>query len=78
MTRIDIEAKSDRELLILMNHQLTYHSEKHEELKSTLKSVQSDVQRLQQDLYARKGITKAWALIVSIFSLLGVVIAYNK
>lgn len=78
MTKIDIEAKSDRELLILMNHQLTYHSEKHDELKLTLKSVQEDVHRLQQDLYARKGISKAWALIVSLFSLIGVVLAYNK
>jgi chromosome segregation ATPase len=78
MTRIDVEAKSDRELLIMMNQQLAHHSEKHEELKTSLKSVQSDVHKLQQDLYARKGLSKAWALIVSLFSLIGVVLAYNK
>ena len=78
MSNLEIEAKTDRELLILMNQQLQRHSEKHDELKVAVKSVQSDVHKLQEDLYIRKGLHKAWALIVTVFSLVGIVLGYNK
>lgn len=78
MSNLEIEAKTDRELLILMNQQLHHHSEKHEELKIAVKSVQTDVHKLQEDLYIRKGLHKAWALIVTLASFVGVVLGYNK
>jgi hypothetical protein len=78
MTRIDIEAKSDRELLIMMNQQLQHHSEKHEELKVSVTAIQTNVHKLQEDLYIRKGLHKAWALIVTLASFVGIILGYNK
>lgn len=78
MSNLEIEAKSDRELLIMMNQQLQRHSEKHDELKVAVKSLQTDVHKLQEDLYIRQGLHKAWALIVTLASFVGIILGYNK
>jgi len=78
MSNLEIEAKSDRELLIMMNQQLQRHSEKHDELKVAVNAVQTDVHKLKEDLYIRKGLHKAWALIVTLASFVGIILGYNK
>lgn len=82
----DINAKTDRELLILLAERQAQHLDSHNKLTSKvdkietkiLESIEERVRHLENSAFEKRGAYKFWVLVVSVVSVTSLIIGIFK